>query len=396
LFSEKRAKNAFFRVKTGIILCAKNFIKLKQLFYENLQNFIKKSIDSREKTWYKDSMPMPRVVDIAKAAEVSPSAVSLVLNNRNGVSTEVRRKILSIAGKMGYKNVPAFGDQAEQKLSLRLIKIAKHGHVVNDRHNPFIGEYLDGMEAAARTGNCSLEVVFFNQTPIEEIVRTQRDDPVDGLVILGTELNAHELTYFTDLKQAIVFIDTYFPFSIYDCVDMDNADGVFKAVECFYRGGHRSIGLVKSSYETRNFKMREFAFREAMEYFSMPIQEDFIVPVDPAFDQSQADMGRFLAKTRALPTAFFCMNDIIACGVCRALRAKNLSVPGNVSLIGFDDLPSSTIWDPPLTTVRVSTRRIGMRAIEILAGRIRGGPDHIPENIQIPGELILRDSVRSL
>jgi LacI family transcriptional regulator len=252
------------------------------------------------------------------------------------------------------------------------------------------------MEAAAGAGNCSLEVVFFNQTPIEEIVRTQRDDPVDGLVILGTELNAHELTYFTDLKQAIVFIDTYFPFSIYDCVDMDNADGVFKAVECFYRGGHRSIGLVKSSYETRNFKMREFAFREAMEYFSMPIQEDFIVPVDPAFDQSQADMGRFLAKTRALPTAFFCMNDIIAYGVCRALRAKNLSVPGNVSLIGFDDLPSSTIWDPPLTTVRVSTRRIGMRAIEILAGRIRGGPDHIPENIQIPGELILRDSVRSL
>ncbi|MDR1318119.1 MAG: LacI family DNA-binding transcriptional regulator [Treponema sp.] len=336
-----------------------------------------------------------RIIDIAKAAEVSPSAVSLALNNKAGVSGELRRKIINIAQKMGYRHT--FSEQyINENITIRLLKIAKHGHIVNERHHAFITEYLEGIETGAKKGKYKLEVSFFNRVDIEEIIESQKETEVDGFIILGTELNDHELAFFTGLRKPLVFIDTYFPLSVYDCVDMDNVDGVFKAIDHLYKAGHRSIGLVKSSYETRNFRMREFGFREAMEYFSLPVQEKFIVSVDPTFEGSSRDMGKYLDRGKNLPTAFFCMNDIIAYGSMKALRSHDFNIPEDISVIGFDDLPSSGFSDPPLTTIRVSTQQIGRRAVEKLSERIVNPSDLAAENILISGKLVIRSSVRQL
>jgi LacI family transcriptional regulator len=338
----------------------------------------------------------PRIVDIAKIAAVSPSAVSLALNNKTGVSEELRQKIINIAADLGYKSASPEPYRDNGNITIKLLKIAKHGHIVNERHNAFITEYMEGIETGAKERKYKLEVSFFNKAPVQEIVEVQRGIAADGLIVLGTELNAHELQFFTELPQPIVFIDTYFPLSVFDCIDMDNADGVFRSLQYLYNCGHRSIGLVKSSYETRNFKMREEGFREAMEYFSLPVQEQFIVAVDPAFDQSVTDMNKYLNKTHSLPTAFFCMNDIIAYGCIRALREHHYKTPGDISIIGFDDLPSSSLTEPPLTTIRVSTHQIGLRALERVAERIHNPADFIPEKVLIAGKLMVRSSVRTL
>jgi LacI family transcriptional regulator len=338
----------------------------------------------------------PRIVDIAKKAEVSPAAVSLALNNKSGISTEVRQKIISIAANMGYKGIDPNQYALKKDIIIKLLKIAKHGHIVNERHNAFITEYMEGIETGVRKRCYKLEVSFFNKVSVQEIVAHQKGIKADGFIVLGTELNAHELTFFTELKQPIVFIDTYFPLSVYDCIDMDNVDGVFKAIQYLYNNGHRSIGLVKSSYDTRNFRMREYGFREAMEYFSLPVQEKHILEVDPTFDGSVEDMKKYFDRSGGLPSAFFCMNDIIAYGCIRALRNKNIKIPDDVSVIGFDDLPSSSLSEPPLTTIRVSTQRIGLRALEKLSERIVNNSEETSENILIPGRLIIRNSVRAL
>jgi len=336
----------------------------------------------------------PRIVDIAKEAEVSPAAVSLALNNKSGISTEVREKIVTIAANLGYRNINAAQFNRNENITIKFLKIAKHGHIVNERHNAFITEYMEGIETGVRRQQYKLEVSFFNKVPIEEIIESEKGTSADGLIILGTELNAHELTFFSELKLPIVFIDTYFPQSVYDCVDMDNVDGVFKAVQYLYNNGHRSIGLVKSSFDTRNFRMREYGFREVMEYFSLPVKEKSIASVDPTFEGALNDMGKYLNKSRGLPTAFFCMNDIIAYGCIKALRKQGIGIPDDVSIIGFDDLPSSSLAEPLLTTIRVSTRRIGLRALEKLSERISSHSDEVPENILISGRLIVRNSVR--
>jgi LacI family transcriptional regulator len=338
----------------------------------------------------------PRIVDIAKIAEVSPSAVSLALNNKTGVSDAVRQRIINVAADLGYKSLFPEQHKSNGSVTIKLLKIAKHGHIINERHNAFITEYMEGIERGAKNRNYKLEVSFFDKVPVQEVVEVQKGIAADGLIVLGTELNAHELGFFTELPQPIVFIDTYFPLSVFDCIDMDNADGVFRSIQYLYNCGHRSIGLVKSSYETRNFKMREEGFREAMEYFSLPVQEHYIASVDPTYDQSVTDMNRYLNKSHGLPTAFFCMNDIIAYGCIRALRDRGCKIPSDISVIGFDDLSASSLTEPPLTTIRVSTHQIGLRALERVAERLNGQADFIPEKVLIAGKLMVRDSVKNL
>ncbi|MDR1107801.1 MAG: LacI family DNA-binding transcriptional regulator [Spirochaetaceae bacterium] len=339
----------------------------------------------------------PRIVDIAKAAGVSPSAVSLALNNKTGVSIEVKRKIAAIAADMGYKAVGENPSWLSNKaVTIKLLKIAKHGRIINEHHNAFITAYMEGIELGTKKRNYKLEVSFFDRVPVKEIVEAQAGIAADGFIVLGTELDAEDLACFSALSRPIVFVDAYSPMLAYDCIDMDNVDGVFKAVEHLYAAGHRNIGMVKSSVETRNFKMREWGFREAMEFFFLPVPERNIVSVDPDFEQSILDMGKYLDKTACGPTAFFCLNDNLAYGCMRALREHAITIPGDISVIGFDDLPSSSLTEPPLTTIRVSTRQIGKAALEKLAERISGGMEDPPVNIFVSGKLIPRGSVKNL
>jgi LacI family transcriptional regulator len=327
----------------------------------------------------------PKIIDIAKKANVSPAAVSLALNNKPGVSSEVRQHIINIAVEMGYKSAAHNPYIVNSDITVKLLKIAKHGRIVNERHNAFITEYLEGIETGVKKRKYKLEVSFYDKTPVEEIIDVQLESDVDGFIVLGTEFNAYELNFFRSIVKPIVFIDTWFPLAVFDCIDMDNDDGVFRSIEYLYNMGHRSIGLVKSRVETRNFKMREEGFRESMEYFSMPVQEKYIVSVDPTVDEAAVDMNKFLDKTKSLPTAFFCMNDILAYGCMKALRDHTIKVPDDVSVIGFDDLPSSSITNPPLTSIRVSTRQIGERALERLSDKINGLAHTSPEKILVSG-----------
>jgi LacI family transcriptional regulator len=142
--------------------------------------------------------------------------------------------------------------------------------------------------------------------------------------------------------------------------------------------------------------MREFGFREAMDYFSLPVNENFIIDLDPTYDQAVVDMGNFLDKKRPLPSAFFCMNDMLAYGCMKSLRQHNYKIPNDISVIGFDDLPSSAISDPPLTTVRLPLHQIGQRALEKLLDRMANPAKSTSENILISGSLIVRDSVKKI
>jgi LacI family transcriptional regulator len=336
-----------------------------------------------------------RIIDIAKAANVSPSAVSLALNNKTGLSNQVRRRIINIAADMGYKRFWGIPYQINENISIRFLKIAKHGHVVNEHHNAFITEYLEGIESEIKKRKYKFEISFFNQMPVEQVVESQKNAVIDGFIVLGTELSAYELRFFSAIPKPIVFIDTYFPVSPYDCIDIDNADGVFKAIEYLYNQGHRTIGMIKSSREARNFNLREMAFREAMEYFSLSVQERFILSVDPNFEQTIIGMRCHLKNLKALPTAFFCMNDILAHGCIKALREYGCAVPADISIVGYDNLPLSGFSDPPLTSIKVSNHQIGRRALETLAERIAGS-NKMPENILVAGNLVIRGSVRSI
>ncbi|MFW5696129.1 MAG: LacI family DNA-binding transcriptional regulator, partial [Alkalispirochaeta sp.] len=292
----------------------------------------------------------PRIRDIAKLADVSIATVSLVLNNKPGVGKETRERVLELANELQYEKRDT-GQQLERTGTIagtiRFLKISRHGHTVNRDHTVFISDYIDGITSGARAQNYKIEVSTFEGTPIDQIVESLRDSSdLSGAVVLGTELSRDDINAFQGNRLPLVFLDTFIDFLPFDFVDMNNQDSVYRAIEHFVANGHRLIGMVRSSVDTRNFQLRHAAFLQTMAALDLPVYHEYIFDCDSTFDGAYQDMRTALNSGSKLPPALFCTNDIIAFGVLKAIREAGYRVPEDVSVIGFDDLPTSALLDP--------------------------------------------------
>lgn len=338
------------------------------------------------------------IKEIANLADVSIATVSLVLNQRPGVSTETRQRVLKLAQEMRYEKHGSHTGESRRsgQGTIRFLKIARHGHTVNRDHTVFIADYIDGITHGARAHNYKIEVSTFDSSPVEDVIESLRDArDLQGAVVLGTELSRDDVSAFQGLPLPLVFLDTFIDFLPFDFVDMNNPDSVYRAIEHFIAHGHEQIGMVRSSVQTRNFQLRYVGFLQTMAAMERPVKEEFVFDCDSTYDGAYRDMRAILRSGAKLPTALFCTNDIIAYGVMKAIREGGYRIPDDVSIIGFDDLPSSALMDPPLTSIAVSKWDIGNAAITRLTQRMLNR--EMPAvKIVIGGTLIERESVRDL
>jgi len=338
--------------------------------------------------WYKLAM---NIESIARQAGVSAATVSLALNNRHGVSKRTRERILGIAKEVGYKKRPS---RALMRGTVQFLKLVRHGHTLNENHNVFISEYIDGITYKAREAQLRVE---FSSAPvgstINDITYQMDEQDVAGFLVLGTELSAEDILSIGSAQRPVVFLDTYHNFLQFDFVDMNNLDSVYLAVSRLVKAGLRNIGMVTSPMNVINFRIREDGFRKSLDALGRRVDEDFIFPVDSTYEGAFRDFSSLLESGRRLPEGLFCCNDIVCLGVARALREAGHSVPGDVSLIGFDNLPAAAHSDPPLTTIRVSNQEIGSAAIALLKDRIENS-EKPSSKVMISGELVDRQSVR--
>ena len=333
------------------------------------------------------------IKDIAQKAEVSPATVSLVLNSKPGVGEATRRRILQLAEEMDYSGPQRSFSPGANEGTIRFLKIARHGHIVNRDHNVFISDYIDGIVQAAKALRYKTEVTSFRTTPIEEIVATVASQAdLAGAIVLGTELNRDDVITFQSTSVPLVFIDTFLDYVPFDFVDMNNNDSVFRVIQHLLQNGHREIGMVRSSVKTRNFSLRDTAFREGMRALGRTLNPLHVFNAYSTFTGAYQDMLRYLQGGASLPTALFCTNDTIAFGVLKALREHGIRVPDDISVVGFDDLPTAALLDPPLTSVAVSKREIGSTAMRRLDARIREGAMP-PTKTVVGGTLVKRASV---
>ena len=337
-----------------------------------------------------------RVRDIAAQVGVSATTVSLALNNKPGVGAETRERIIRVAKELGHIGPRGSAEKPLATESVRFLHIARHGHAVNRDHDVFIADYIEGLGQGARQLAFKLEIETFKSTPIDRIIEGARAADSAGFIVLGTELGEDDVAAFGGLSRPVVFIDTYLDFLPFDFVDMNNEDSVFSIVRHLAMKGHREIGMVKGSIETRNFKLREEGFVESLSRLGLKFDPSRMFSVDSTFHGAHEDMAAILARGGGLPGAIFCANDIIACGCMRAFRQAGLRIPEDISVVGFDDLPISAISDPPLTTMMVSKARIGQMAMQLLSARLRSEPDAPPAKVLIGGQLIERHSVLDL
>ncbi len=334
--------------------------------------------------------------DIAEQARVSPATVSLVLNNKPGVKDTTRKKVLAIAKKLNYGTLRHTLGHI-RKGTIRFLKIARHGHVINRDHDVFIADYIDGLDMETRIKGYNLEINAFSTGNIQEIIRSAEQAHVSGVIVLGTELSAEDIKAFEQLKIPTVFIDTYFEYLNFDFVTMNNIDSIFQMVSYLVENGHREIGFIRASTEARNFILRDIGFKMALNHLGIKFNEKYVYSVDSTFQGAYSDMLANLDRTAKLPTALVSSNDIVAYGCMKAMKERGIIVPDDVSVIGFDDLPLSAVMEPYLTTMRVSKKRIGQVSVRLMIDRLeRKIPNLPPAKVIISGTLVYRSSVKKL
>ena len=150
------------------------------------------------------------IKDIADKAGVSTAAVSLAMNNKSGVSSETRERVIEVAKGLGYEPLSKQASQEHERI-IRFLKISRHGHTINKNHNYFIDAYVEGISASASINETTLEVETYNSgIPLDVIISKINDSPqITGYLILGTELSEEDIRAFIATGKNIVFVDTY-------------------------------------------------------------------------------------------------------------------------------------------------------------------------------------------
>lgn len=331
---------------------------------------------------------MATIYEIAQKAGVSPALVSLALNGKPRVSPQTAEKILKIAGQMGYRRSP---QKKLRSAALRFIRLTKADDFLGESHSTFFAEYFEGAEQYLADQGSRTEVASYTGDRLGEVVKDLRGRQVRGAVVLGTELSPGDMAVFSESPVPLVFLDTCHDFLPFDYCTMNNLDAVNLVLRHLHDMGYHSIGMVGSLVESGNFSERKAAFHAclaALDIRDNRFGQYFAVPeTGPATGQLTA-----LFRRRRPPPALFCFTDNLAYAAIEALSVVGLTVPDDVSVVGFDDLSASAIMRPALTTVAVPTRAMGAAAARLLCDRIEN-PGRPPEKTRLGCELVVRDSV---
>ncbi len=333
-----------------------------------------------------------KVKDIANMLGVSPSTVSLVLNNRPGISESTRQRIFDKLTELGYSNM--IPKATTNYPNLRLVIYKKHGGVVSDTH--FFSQVIEGIDTQTRKSGYNLLINYISGLdPVEEQLRCFNQSSCDGLILLATEMSPEDLTPFQTLKIPTVVLDSYFQFVQQDAVVINNMQGASEAIRHLTEMGHTRIGYLHSNVYINNFQERRDGVIQALRGAGLQLPESFLFSLTPSIDGAYNSMRRLLSQQPVLPTAFFADNDLIAVGAARALREAGYVIPNDISIIGFDDMPVAEAMNPPLTTIYVPKQRLGMLAVKRLISQIQQETAEFVK-IEVGTHLVCRQSVRAV
>ncbi len=309
-------------------------------------------------------------VDVARRAGVSQSTVSLVLSGkgRGRISARTEETVRAAAAELGYR--PNVAARALRTGVARTVAL-----VVPDITNPFFGRVLRGAQRAAQRAGYTVVLVDTGNDRAWEATSMQAllAGPADGLLLFEVDLPPGAVEHAVAIEMCPGGLPV---------VRLDVEAGVDSAVDHLLELGHVRVGHVASGFLAPTFDLRAARLRARL-------------PVPPPTVQAQFTFED--AATAAAPllrsgvvTAVFCDDDILAGGVYLAARSLGLAIPGDLSVIGFDDLDFARVLAPPLTTVAADAEGLGAAAFETLADDLAGGAP--PAEQVLPVRLTVRES----
>ncbi|MDR0897992.1 MAG: LacI family transcriptional regulator [Oscillospiraceae bacterium] len=335
------------------------------------------------------------IKDVAKAAGVSTTTVSYVLNMRSGesFSPETVSRVMKAARTLNY--VPNQSARSLINRQSRLIGVVIPQTEPGKEfmfNNPFYGEFLSAVEYTARENQYHLLISGTDRD--QSYVNIARNRDVDGIIVVGTYPD-DQLEALKGVGAPVVLVDSYVEDAAFCTIGNDDRAGGRMATEYFLRQGHRRIAFVSGSIREYGVNERRYrGYLDALSAAGIPFAPEFIyegnVDVTYGIEAALQRQARGGGETAALVSA-----DILAMGYVKGLRQCGLSVPGDVSVMGFDDVYLAELCDPSLTTVRQDIREKGRLAAQAIIDAARGAAQP-QRRVILPLEIIERQSVRTL
>ncbi len=328
------------------------------------------------------------VIDIARAAGVSKSTVSLVLQGSPLVNEGTRAKVNAVMRELGYVYNRGAANLRQSSAKSRII-----GVVVNDLTNSFFAELAVGIDLVVQDAGF---VQFLANTSESldrqtEVIASMREHGISGLVVSPARgSRAGDFKAVVSAGLPVVAVVRSVPGAKMSSLMSDNHTGISLAVAHLAKLGHRRIAFFGGFEDTAIFQERLAGYREGLSAAGIAFDAALVFPCAP----SRAEGARAVAQAMAVedrPTGGVCFNDAVAFGAYDGLRARRLEPGVDFAIVGFDDVIEAATSVPALTTIAVDPQGMGRRAAQLLLKQINAGKAE-PEAVVTPVRLVVRES----
>jgi DNA-binding LacI/PurR family transcriptional regulator len=322
--------------------------------------------------------------DVAREAEVAISTVSRALSNPDRVSRATREHVQTVAQRLGYQPTRVTPRTAERQMLALL---------VHDITNPFNFGLIRGAEAQARAAGYTLIIGDAQVSAQQEATHAERlVDTVDGLILGGSRLPEAQLRVL-QARQPVVLFNRQLPG--FPSVTTDTADGTRQIIDHLVALGHRTIAYLGGPRDIWSDNERWRGLGRAAAAAGVDLLR--LGPFLPTLEQGTAAAEVGLSSAA---TALVAFNDLLAIGVLQRLERRGINVPGQLSVVGFDDIFGADFCHPPLTTVTGPVEQAGRTLVDLLLAGINARATTAPESrtarssaqIVLPTQLRVRDS----
>jgi DNA-binding LacI/PurR family transcriptional regulator len=327
-------------------------------------------------------MKHPTILDVAEEAGVSKSLVSLVMRDSDRVSASSREAVLEAASKLGYRPNAAARTMVRQRSYVI-------GVLISNLHNPFFADVIDGIDMTATDAGYRSILTTGNRVPERErlAVGTLLEMRVDGLILVSPSFHKD---FAIEAAQSVptVLIGKATRAPTVDSVTNDDRQGAAMVVDHLVELGHRRIAHIDGGIGAGS-KPRRTGYQRAMRRHGM---ETEIQSVQGGFTAEEGSAGmRCLLANGSRPTAVFVANDLAAIGVLEVLRSEGLSVPGDISVVGYDNTAMAASHRIGLTTIDQPRHDMGRMAAGLILARIDQDSTTASHVILAP-KLVVRES----